>query len=232
MRRTLVPVALLLTCAGPLTGLAQDAVFPVTSHVSEGLPPSGVSASGATALSGFEFTPHWEGRGLGPDPAAGLRVMHPFGATLWSAGVEFNRVEMLPDVAGSDPRLAYETVTRVLAAESAPLSSESPEGLNILTANGQRQIFSRGALSAHAGLGIGVAVPEAASGALSPADSAATGPAARWYIGASLDLTTNLSARAEYNGTYAATSRDAPGGGGTEAEVLNNALSIGIGFSF
>lgn len=232
MRRTLVPVVLLSFLAASLSGQAQEKGVINVSGVHSGSSPS-KGATGVLSSPGFEFTPRWEGRSLDPEPGMGLRVMRPVGGSGWRAGIEYTHLDLGFGYAGQEP--TYEEIpgVRIQAGLGSPAAPEQfSEGVDILTANGERELFALGPLSTRAGLGLGVAMPEGVGDAPVTADPLGAGPAARWYFSATLDLIGNASAYAEYNGLYSASVADALAGGNPDRDILENALSLGIGFSF
>jgi len=168
----------------------------------------------------FDFSAGWDGDSLEMPPYWGARVMRNTGGG-WSFGLEFTHTKVYAD----DDTLADSGFERL----------EFTDGLNILTANAERQLFESGRWSARGGLGLGVAVPHVEVTTPTGGETLGyqlTGPAARWYLGADYALTDRWSAFAEYNGTYSINSADLGGGGTLDTDIVTNALNVGIGFSF
>ena len=59
-----------------------------------------------------------------------------------------------------------------------------------------------------------------------------TGPAATWIAGASYPINDKWSVFGEYKGTYSQNTADLDTGGTLETDVVTNAVSVGLSFSF
>lgn len=197
---------------------AQSWSFDVYTGVQEA-PNSDVSGEDENGTP-FDFTAGWEGNSFEMPPYWGVRAMRETSGP-WSFGLEFTHTKIYADNDTLD--------------DSGFGKLEFTDGLNIVTANAEREVDLSGRWSAHAGLGLGVAVPHVevdTPGGVETRGYQFTGPAARWYLGARYALTDNWSAFAEYNGTYSSNSADLDGGGSLETDVITNAVNLGIGFSF
>ncbi|MEM8871104.1 MAG: lipid A oxidase [Pseudomonadota bacterium] len=219
MRKTVFPFWLWILFLAIGTGAsAQNWSVDVYTGV-QGATDSDVSGTDENGTP-FDFTAGWEGRSFEMPPYWGLRAMRDT-AGPWSFGLEFTHAKVQADDDTLD--------------DSGFNMLELTDGLNVLTANAEREIDLTGRWSAHAGLGLGIAVPYVevvTPGGTETTGYQLTGPAARWYLGARYALTGNVSAFAEYNGTYSSNTADLDGGGDLETEILTNALNVGIGFSF
>ncbi len=112
---------------------------------------------------------------------------------------------------------------------------ELADGLNTLTVNAYRRWNSvMGAVSPYVGGGVGLVVPhvEVRNSASRTSGYRLSGPAATWIAGASLPLNDQWSVFGEYKGTYSANTADLESGGSLEADIVTNALNVGVSFNF
>lgn len=201
--------------------VAQDAEWTVQVY-------TGVQESPHSVVSGedefgtpFRFTAGWEGNSFEMPPYYGIRALRGTSGSDWSFGVEFTHAKVYADA---------QTL-----GSSGFSTLEFTDGLNVLTANAQRAVPLTERVTGHAGLGLGIAVPHVevtTPGGAETRGYQLTGPAARWYVGASYAFSENWSAFAEYNGTYSMNEAELQGGGTLDSNILTNALNVGIGFSF
>ncbi len=172
--------------------------------------------------TGFEIEAGWDSDPFELPPYWGLRAMRERHVDSdWSFGLEFSR----NDVTADSQTLADSGFDELVVGDA----------LTIVTANAQRRVILNQNWSAHAGLGLGVSLP---SLDVTTPDGTETsgrqfgGPAARWYLGARYALGDGWSAFAEYSGTYSMNSADLEGGGALDADIVTNAVNLGLGLSF
>ena len=187
-------------------------------------PPSGVTITGDGLLADTDFTAGWEGRSLEPPPYYGLR------ATWWQGqnlgfGVDFTHSKVYAD----DETLAETGYERL----------EFSDGLNIVTLNAYyRWPGAMGSATPYVGGGLGVAYPHVELTETTPGGESETfgyqmtGPAVALIAGVSVPITDDWSVFGEYKGTYSMNEADLDGGGTLEADIVTNALNLGVSFSF
>ncbi len=177
---------------------------------------SGVDENGTP----FSFTAGWDGRSFEAPPYYGARVTR-WQESGWGFGLEFTHAK----VYANDETLA----------DSGFDVLEFTDGINIITVNAARRFALSDRWTAHAGLGVGISVPNVevtTPGGAETFEYQLTGPAVRWYAGASYAITERWSVFGEYGGTYSQNNADLAGGGNLETDILTNAVNVGIGFSF
>lgn len=169
-------------------------------------------------LSGpLDATLDWEGRSFDGPIYYGVR------ATTWPSqtfgvGLDLARNKVYPTALPED----YQVL-------------ELTDGLNTLTVNAYRRWRDViGGLNPYVGGGIGIALPnvEVENTESKTSGYQLTGPAATWIAGASLPLNARWSVFGEYKGTYSANTADLDSGGTLEAEIVTNALNVGVSFNF
>lgn len=161
----------------------------------------------------------WEGRSFDAPAYYGLR------ATRWQSqqfgfGIDFahNKAYASED-------------TRPVDIETL----EFADGLNTLTVNAYRRWRNViGDVTPYVGGGVGLSVPhlEVSNGSSATSGYQVSGPAATWIAGASLPINAQWSVFGEYKGTYAANNADLDTGGTLQADVVTNALNVGVSFNF
>jgi lipid A oxidase len=189
----------------------------------QGAPGSDVSIEGDAVLPDQDFTAGWEGRSFEAPPQYGLRATwwpERFGGRL-GVGIDANHTTVHAD----DETLDESSLDRL----------EFSDGLNILTLNGMRRWPDAfGAVTPYVGAGVGVAIPrvEVEGAGSRTSEYQLTGPAVTLMAGASVPIAENWSVFGEYKGTYSINDADLDGGGTLEADVLTNAINLGVSFSF
>lgn len=168
-------------------------------------------------LPGPDFDADWKGESLKAPPYWGLRWTNWRGDWGWGAEVTHAKVK------ASDGTLDGSGLDRL----------EFTDGLNIVTVNVQRR-WQRDGFTPYAGFGIGAAVPhvEVTRGTDRTYGYQLTGPALRWFAGASRDLNDRWSVFAEYQGTHSRNSADLDGGGRLKTDITTHAVNIGLGWRF
>lgn len=170
----------------------------------------------------FEIKAGWDNDPFELPPYWGLRAMRERHVDSdWSFGLEFTRAHVAADA---------QTL-----ADSGFGKLELGDGLNIVTANAERQLILNDRWSAHAGLGLGVSVPYVEVTTPAGAETSGHqfgGVAGRLYLGARYELGDGWSAFAEYNATYSMNSAELEGGGALDADISTNAVNLGLGLSF
>ncbi|MEO1640946.1 MAG: outer membrane beta-barrel protein [Pseudomonadota bacterium] len=166
-----------------------------------------------------DFTQSWDGRSFEAPPYYGLR------ATSWQTanfgfGIDFTHAKVYPE----DDQLpaGYEVL-------------EFTDGINTLTVNAYRRWNDAlGTMSPYVGGGIGVSVPhvELTNGASETFGYQITGPAATVIAGAQMPINDQWSVFGEYKGTISSNTADLDSGGTLEADVVTNALNVGVSFNF
>ncbi|QHQ35975.1 outer membrane protein [Algicella marina] len=182
-------------------------------------PHSEVSGTDETGTP-FDFTAGWNGNSFEAPPYYGARVTR-WQDNNWGFGLEFTHAKVYAD----DETLA----------DSGFSVLEFTDGINIVTVNASRRFELSERWSAHAGLGLGVSVPHVevtTPGGAETYEYQLTGPAVRWFAGASYSLTERWSVYGEYGGTYSVNNADLEGGGSLDTNILTNAVNVGVGFSF
>lgn len=182
-------------------------------------PHSNVSGTTETGAP-FDFTAGWNGRSFEAPPYYGARVTR-WQESNWGFGLEFTHAKIYAD----DETLAASGFSTL----------EFTDGLNVLTVNAARRFDLSSRWTAHAGLGLGVSIPyvevETPTGG-ETFQYQLTGPAVRWYAGASYAINERWSVFGEYGGTYSQNNADLSGGGSLETDIITNAVNFGVGFSF
>ncbi|WP_108813272.1 outer membrane protein [Loktanella sp. Alg231-35] len=166
-----------------------------------------------------DFSLDWEGRSFEAPPYYGIR------ATRWQTptfgyGLDFAHNKVYP----TDDSLpaGYDVL-------------EMTDGLNTLTVNAYRRWAPVvGNLSPYVGGGVGLSLPhvELTNGASETFGYQITGPAATWIAGASMPINDQWSIFGEYKGTFSSNTADLESGGTLEADVVTNALNVGVSFNF
>jgi lipid A oxidase len=166
-----------------------------------------------------DFSLDWEGRSFEAPVYYGIR------ATSWQSptfgfGLDFthNKVYPADDVLPA----GYEVL-------------EFTDGLNTLTVNAYRRWNQMlGDVSPYVGGGLGVSLPhvEVTNGASKTFGYQLTGPAATWIAGASMPINDRWSVFGEYKGTFSSNTADLDTGGTLEADIVTNALNVGVSFNF
>lgn len=166
-----------------------------------------------------DFTLDWEGRSFEAPPYYGIR------ATRWQTpsfgyGLDFAHNKVYPD----DDSLpaGYDVL-------------ELTDGLNTLTVNAYRRWAPVvGNVTPYIGGGLGLSLPhvEVTNGASETFGYQVTGPAATWIAGASMPINDQWSVFGEYKGTYSSNTADLETGGTLEADIVTNALNVGVSFDF
>ena len=165
-----------------------------------------------------DFSVDWEGRSFEAPIYYGIR------ATRWQSpefgyGLDFTHTKVYP-------------VEDTLPAGYDVL--EMTDGLNTLTVNAYRRWDAVGEVTPYIGGGIGLALPhvELTNGASETFGYQITGPAATWIAGASMPINDQWSVFGEYKGTYSSNTADLESGGTLEADVVTNAVNVGVSFNF
>ncbi|MWB79385.1 outer membrane beta-barrel protein [Pseudooceanicola sp. 216_PA32_1] len=216
-------IALLALLLAPAPALAEIELNVYTGY--QTAPHSRINGTYPAPVGGpFSALIGWKGKSFSPPPYYGVR------ATWWQTprlgfGLEFSHNKVYADPAD------------MAAAGFSRL--EMTDGLNILTANAYRRWpgqWGNGAVSPYVGAGIGVAIPhvEVTTAAGGPATFGYqyTGPAARLTAGASYKINDRWSVFGEYQFTWTDNEADLDGGGSLSSRILNNAINLGVGFSF
>ena len=165
----------------------------------------------------------WEGRSFETPPYYGLKAMW-WQESGWGYGVEMTHAKAY----ASDADLTALGFDRL----------EFTDGHNILTANLSRRwegVWMDGRLSPFVTGGLGIAVPHVdvlPTGEARTFGYQLTGPAARFGAGVSMDLNEKWAAYAEYQFTYSQNKFDLDSGGSLEAEIITNAINVGLTRSF
>lgn len=200
-------LALALTAALPLA--AEDVVSVYSG--------AQMAPDSRVRMPGQSFDADWQGESGKAPPYWGLRWTRWRGDLGW--GVEFTHAK----VKASDATLAGAGLDRL----------EFTDGLNIATVNLMRR-WPQAGFTPYAGAGLGVAMPhvEVTRPQGRTYGYELTGPAVRWFAGASRDLNDNWSVFAEYQGTYSRNMADLDGGGKLKTNITTHAINIGLGYSF
>lgn len=182
-------------------------------------PPSRVSIAGDRAIPNQSFQQPWVGQSLEWPVYAGVR------ATMWRSssfgiGLDYAHNKVKPP-AGTLP-----------AGFSA---LEFTDGLNTWTINGYRRWQNGlGRATPYVGAGIGLSVPgvEVRYLGSDTFEYQLTGAAATWLAGVSYPLSDKWAVFGEYKGTYTSNAVKLQGGGTLKANILTNALNVGVSFRF
>lgn len=168
-------------------------------------------------LNGDSFTAGWEGKSLTAPPYWGARVTRWQGD--WGWGAEITHAKVYAD----DATLARAGTDHL----------EFSDGMNLATVNVLHR-WPGPSLTPYAGLGLGVAVPhvELGSGPGRTFEYQLTGPAMRAFAGLAWPLGQRWEALAEYQFTYSRHDADLVGGGSLTANIVTNALNVGLGYRF
>ena len=181
-------------------------------------PASDVSIRGDFVIADTTFEQGWEGRSLSAPPYFGIR------ATWWldsdyGYGLDFTHNKLLPE---GGPPPGFSTL-------------EFADGFNTLTMNAYRRWDEiLGQASPYIGGGIGLAIPhvEVTNGASQTSEYQITGPAATLIAGASFPITDRMSLFGEYKGTLSSNTASLESGGTLSADILTNAVNVGVSFDF
>lgn len=217
MRRCFALAVTLVVLGGPAAaeielGFYLGAQSAPHSRV-EGNDPGGVGA--------FSFLAEWEGKSFSPPPYYGLR------GTWWrdggrlGFGLEFTHSKV------------YATNATLAASGFSRL--ELTNGVNVLTGNVMyRWDAPDRNWTPYAGAGFGMAIPhvEVSSAGGVTYEYQVTGPAARWVLGVSRDLSERWKLFGEYNGTYSMHDADLSNGGTLKTDLVTNAVNVGVAFRF
>lgn len=122
----------------------------------------------------------------------------------------------------------------------APVSAEMTgatysENLQLLTLNAfYRWKKPSGNLVPYVGAGLGLAMPDAEFSTTGQAgsDSATTGPAAQWVVGASYPIARRVSVFGEYQGSYSMSGAGFSNEGAVNTRVITGAVNIGLTLGF
>lgn len=171
-------------------------------------------------VDGDDYLIDWEGRSFELPPYYGLR------ATWWQSealgfGVDVNHVK----VYASDASLA----------DSGYDILGFTDGLNIITVNAYRRFPNLDwGVTPYIGAGAGVAMPhvEVSKGGSETIGFQVTGPAVTVVAGASYPLSDTVSVFGEYKGTYSQNKAELDDGGTLEADIVTNAVNLGLSFRF
>ncbi|WP_245972286.1 outer membrane protein [Rhodovulum iodosum] len=183
-------------------------------------PHSDVSGSDPGGVGDFDFNAEWKGKSFDIPPYYGIR------ATWWRTerfglGLEFNHAK----VYASDDTLADNGFDRL----------ELTDGHNLVTLNAfYRWPQPDRRWTPYVGGGLGVAIPHAdvmtAGG--KTFEYQLTGAAVVWIAGLSYELNEEWAIFGEYKGSYSQNDIDLDNGGSMDANIVTNALNIGISYRF
>lgn len=182
-------------------------------------PHSRIKGEGGV-VDGDDYLIGWEGKPLEVPPYYGLRATWWHSETL-GFGLDLNHAKVY---ASDEDRTAagYERL-------------EFTDGLNIVTLNAYRKFPGFGwPVTPYVGAGAGVAIPhvDVTKGGKKTFEYQVTGPAVTLIAGASYPLTDRMSVFGEYKGTYSQNKADLEGGGTLSADIVTNALNLGVSFQF
>lgn len=168
------------------------------------------------------FTAGWDGKSFEAPPYYGVR------ATLWRPNNWGWGTEVTHDkVYADDETLTTNGYDRF----------ELTDGLNIITVNVMRRWPAQWGekLTPYVGGGVGFAMPHVdieATGGSHTYGYQVTGPAVRATAGVSYAINDHWGAFAEYQGTFSMNNIELDNGGSLEANIITNALNIGVSYSF
>ncbi len=184
-------------------------------------PHSRVKGNDPGGVGAFNFLAEWKGRSFSPPPYYGLRGIWWRDDGPLGFGLEFTHNK----VYATDATLAASGFSRL----------ELTNGVNVLTANAMyRWQAPDRAWTPYVGAGLGMAIPhvEVSSPGGVTYEYQVTGPAARWVLGVSRDLSDRWRIFGEYNGTYSMHEADLSNGGTLKTDLVTNALNLGLAFRF
>jgi len=181
-------------------------------------PPSDISIRDPE-IGDDDFTQSWDGRSFEAPPYYGIR------ATSWRSetlgfGIDFTHAKVYPE--DDELPMGYDVL-------------EFTDGINTLTVNAYRRWTDAvGNLTPYVGGGIGVSLPhvEVTNGASETFGYQITGPAATVIAGASMPINDRWSVFGEYKGTFTSNTADLETGGTLEADIVTNAVNVGVSFNF
>ena len=184
-------------------------------------PSSDVSIRNDPLIGNGDFTLDWEGRSFEAPPYYGLRATN-WRTPSFGIGVDFAHNKIYPTDDSLPPDFTVLEMT---------------DGLNTLTVNAYRRWNEAlGNLTPYVGGGLGISLPhvEVTREGVEPETFGyqLTGPAATWIAGASMPISDRMSVFGEYKGTFSSNTADLATGGTLEADVVTNALNLGISFNF
>lgn len=164
----------------------------------------------------------WEGRSGEAPPYYGFRYTYWTDQNL-GFGVEFNHAKVYADSAS------------LTATGFSNL--EFTDGLNIITANVWKRwpdALLNGNLTPYVGAGLGFSMPhvDVSSAGGTTFEYQVTGPAAMWAAGVKYNFNERWGVFGEYKGTYSQNDIDLSNGGNLSADIVTNALNVGVSFSF
>lgn len=160
----------------------------------------------------------WLGKSFAAPPYYGLRATW-WTSQKWGFGVELNHAKVYSE---NKAALGYDTL-------------EFTDGLNLLTANVFRRFPTDGRFTPYVGGGLGIAVPHveiARTGESRTFEYQMTGPAAILVFGASYEINDKWSIFAEYKGSYSMNKARVDAGGTLKADIVTNALNLGVSYRF
>lgn len=205
----------------PAAATAEGLQFSVYGGL-QSAPHSSTTVTGDRLLPDSDFTAGWEGRSTDTPLYYGLR------ATWWQTdrlgfGLDMNHAKVYAD----DETLA----------ETGFEHLEFSDGLNIVTVNAYyRWPGALGQLTPYVGGGVGVALPHVE---LRDDETGSdtfgyqlTGPAATVIAGVEYPINDTWSVFGEYKGTYSRNEAELDSGGTLEADIVTNALNVGVSFNF
>lgn len=168
----------------------------------------------------FDFNADWEGKPFALPPYYGVRLTRWRSARL-GYGVEFNHAKAYASDAPRDAN-GFDRL-------------EFTDGLNILTVN----VFYRWPepgerWTPYLGAGVVVAIPHVDVEVRGEKTFRyqLTGPAVQWVAGISHEMSESWAVFGEYKGSYSWHHADLDGGGTLKADILTNALNVGLSYRF
>lgn len=184
-------------------------------------PASDISIRNDPLIADDDFTLSWEGRSFEAPPYYGLRATN-WRTPTFGIGIDFAHNKVYPTDASLPPDYTVLEMT---------------DGLNTLTVNAYRRWNDAiGNLTPYIGGGLGISLPhvEVTRDGVEPETFGyqLTGPAATWIAGASMPISDRMSVFGEYKGTFSSNTADLATGGTLEADVVTNALNLGVSFNF
>jgi lipid A oxidase len=184
-------------------------------------PSSDVSIRNDPLIGDDDFTLNWEGRSFEAPPYYGLRATN-WRTPSFGIGIDFAHNKVYPTDESLPPDYSVLEMT---------------DGLNTLTVNAYRRWNDAiGNLTPYIGGGLGISLPhvEVTRNGVEPETFGyqLTGPAATWIAGASMPISERMSVFGEYKGTFSSNTADLATGGTLEADVVTNALNLGVSFNF
>jgi len=171
------------------------------------------------AIANQSFNQAWDGRSFEAPIYYGLRVTR-WQDSAFGYGLEFNHAKVYPR--NDELPAGFERL-------------ELTDGINTLTANAYYRWDSLlGEVTPYVGGGLGLAIPhvEVITEESRTFGYQVTGPAATFIAGARMPIADRWSVFGEYKGTFSSNEADLDTGGTFEADIVTNAINVGVSFDF